>query len=351
MPYNVRKKMRRLEGIASSCSMVLLAVLVNGCAFDASRTVSETGGTGSSTGSSGGTLGSAGGGGHSTAGASGTNGADGGAGNAGTAGITGAAGNGGATASGSGGNSGTPPCDPNGPACNNCKDDDGDGLIDAADPECIGPFDNDEGTFATGIPGDNLDPCKQDCFFDGNSGAGDDGCDWNLKCDPASPGSSLPKSCPYDANYHNCPTTQSQMCLTTCRTVTPNGCDCFGCCLVPGAPNPIYLAPTCTAADFNDPTKCPPCTQVPSCINTCEHCEICVGKPTLPPDCSVGGTGGAGGGGGSTGAGGGGGSGAGGSPGSPCPAGETYCGPGGIDPLNCPTSTYCITGCCIPTIG
>jgi hypothetical protein len=236
-------------------------------------------------------------------------------------------------------------------------------LIDAADPECIGPLDNDESSFATGIPGDNVDPCKQDCFFDGNSGQGDDGCDWNLKCDPASPGSNLPKACPYDASYHNCPTSQSQMCLTTCRTVTPNGCDCFGCCLVPGAPHPIYLAPTCTAADFNDPTKCPACTQVTACINTCEHCEICVGKPTLPPDCFVG-TGGAGGGtggaggaagtggvsgtGGASGAGGGGG--AGGS-GSPCNNGQQYCGPGGVDPATCPAGTYCITGCCIPGIG
>ena len=36
------------------------------------------------------------------------------------------------------------------------------------------PLDNDESSFATGIPGDNMDACKQDCFFDGNSGMGDD---------------------------------------------------------------------------------------------------------------------------------------------------------------------------------
>src|SRR5688572_6561790 len=35
--------------------------------------------------------------------------------------------------------------------CDNGLDDDEDGLIDGLDPECTGPFDNDEGTFATGI--------------------------------------------------------------------------------------------------------------------------------------------------------------------------------------------------------
>ena len=58
---------------------------------------------------------------------------------------------------------------------------DGDGKIDLADPECVHPCDNDEGSFATGIPGDNVDACKQDCFFDGDSGMGNDGCEWNFK--------------------------------------------------------------------------------------------------------------------------------------------------------------------------
>src|SRR5204863_6684485 len=54
--------------------------------------------------------------------------------------------------------------------CSDGIDNDGDGKIDYNDPECVGPLDNDEGTYATGIPGDNVDACKQDCFFDGNSG-------------------------------------------------------------------------------------------------------------------------------------------------------------------------------------
>ena len=50
--------------------------------------------------------------------------------------------------------------------------DDDDDLADSADPECTGPLDDDEATFATGIPGDNMDECHQDCWFDGDSGAG-----------------------------------------------------------------------------------------------------------------------------------------------------------------------------------
>jgi hypothetical protein len=66
--------------------------------------------------------------------------------------------------------------------CNNGQDDDGDGTIDGADVECTGALDDDERTFATGIPGDNKDPKWQDCFFDGNSGAGNDGCNQHTCC-------------------------------------------------------------------------------------------------------------------------------------------------------------------------
>ena len=76
--------------------------------------------------------------------------------------------------------------------CSDGIDNDGDGKIDYADPECVGPLDNDESSFATGIPGDNIDACKQDCFFDGNSGMGDDDCQWQLKCDPMSAERELP---------------------------------------------------------------------------------------------------------------------------------------------------------------
>jgi hypothetical protein len=228
--------------------------------------------------------------------------------------------------------------------CSDGKDNDGDQKADALDPECTGPCDNDEGTFATGISGDNIDACKQDCFFDGNSGMGDDGCDWNLKCDPKNPGGALAKACPYDANYKNCPNTQSKKCTDNCRRVTPNGCDCFGCCAIPSG-NTIHnviLLGACTIDKLNDPKVCPPCTQQTACLNTCEKCEICIGKPTLPADCAA-------------------------NPAKPdggvpvvvdggmtpypepyCEANITSCGLGGDVPATgCPAGQYCTTGCCI----
>jgi hypothetical protein len=77
-------------------------------------------------------------------------------------------------------------------------------------------------------------------------------------------------------------------------------------------------------------------------LNTCERCEICLGKPTIPADCfpgtgGSGGTGGNGGAGGSSGAGGDGG-------GMRCPVGKQPCGLAG-DPL-CPGGSFCLTGCC-----
>jgi hypothetical protein len=222
--------------------------------------------------------------------------------------------------------------------CSDGIDNDGDGKIDLADPECVGPLDNDESSFATGIPGDNIDACKQDCFFDGNSGMGDDGCEWQLKCDPMS----VDTKCPYDMQYAQqhtmeCSVSASQTasCVSKCQKLVPNGCDCFGCCQIPGAPNPIRLAATCTAADFGDPTKCPPCTQVTQCSNPCDHCELCIGKTTLPSDCGEGG--------GDAGT-------DSGTPIQQCGSDYVPCGPGTNIPLDgCPTGTGCITGCCLPT--
>ena len=304
-----------------------------------------------------GTAGSSGGGttGSGTAGTSGVAGTTGVAGTSGVAGststgvagTTGSAGaSGGATVSGTGGG-GTGGGVGTGGAggirvgntqCSDGIDNDGDGKIDYNDPECVGPLDNDESSYATGIPGDNMDACKQDCFFDGNSGGGDDHCDWQLKCDPKS----VENKCPYDMQYAtqhatecSASASQSQACIDNCRKLVPNGCDCFGCCVIPGAATPIRLAATCTAADFGNPAKCPPCTQVTQCSNPCDHCEICIGKPTLPADCTTptpdAGTDGP-------------------PPPNNCGSDFVPCGLGTPTPADgCGPNYGCITGCCIPT--
>lgn len=207
--------------------------------------------------------------------------------------------------------------------CTNCKDDDGDGLVDSADPECTGPLDGDESSFGTGIPGDNKDPCLQDCFFDANSGSGDDGCRENLACDPMSPGA--PK-CPHDPKAQLCGDPQAQACRNACVPLAPNGCDCFGCCEVPSTDAgtlSVRLDPSCTAKTTTDPTRCKPCTRVADCLNPCDRCELCIGKAALPPDCAQdGGTG------------------------QTCPNDQASCNAN----VPCAIGAYCLTGCCIPDI-
>lgn len=282
--------------LAAAVAAALPLVLVNACSDESSSsgTTTETGTGASGTTTSGGGSGT---GGNGTAG--------------GGIGGNGVAGHG--------------PCGTT--QCTNCIDDDGDGQIDAWDVECVGPLDNDEGSFATGIPGDNSDPCKQDCFFDGNSGSGNDGCLWDLACDPQNPGA---PECPYDPNKNNCPPPPDDKCLENCMGLTPNGCDCFGCCEVTLADKStvtILLGPGCTEETAKDPNACKPCTQQQGCLNPCEPCEYCLGKILLPPECSP--DGGAGGNdGGGTGGGG-------------------QCSPCAPE-FPCDAGFYCLTGCCIP---
>jgi len=137
-------------------------------------------------------------------------------------------------------------------ACGNCKDDDGDGLVDMDDPDCLGPCHNAEDTFFGNIPGQDHSACAEDCYFDQDSGPGNDGCDWSHICDPLSVAPDFPpggSKCAYDpqavlprgTKCSDALTTQDPECTTVCGPLTPNGCDCFGCCDVPGAATPVFL--------------------------------------------------------------------------------------------------------------
>lgn len=211
--------------------------------------------------------------------------------------------------------------------CNNGLDDDGDGLVDGFDSECTGAFDDDEGTFATGIPGDNRDPNWQDCFFDGNSGAGNDGCRYRTEC--------LTGELPL--TDEDCTVTEE--CIERCQPLTPNGCDCFGCCTIPtdGGEVDILLSDGCSVAALADETLCPRCVPTDSCNNDCGECELCLGKTMAdlpascfpPPDGS-------------------GGSGSGGSggdvppPPNTCSNGAEVC----SEVSACPSGFFCFQGCC-----
>jgi hypothetical protein len=219
--------------------------------------------------------------------------------------------------------------------CGECTDNDGDCKIDSGDDQCLGPCDNTEDSYYGGIPGQNNSPCKSDCYFDQDTGSGNDDCYWSHKCDPLEVAPDYPpegSQCEFNPNANipgytgDCMTafnTQSAQCLSYCGPLTPNGCDCFGCCVIPGAPTTVWLGSenppgtgSCNSGTLDDPTMCKPCTQVQACLNTCDICEVCVGKPNLPPECLE----------------------------QDCPPNVQKCGLPGQAP--CPDGFTCITGCC-----
>ena len=244
--------------------------------------------------------------------------------------------------------------------CGDCIDNDGDGTADERDRECLGPCDNTEGPALTaGVGGETGGPCQSDCYFDFGNGSGNDDCFWDHRCDPLSVAPNFPPegdSCPFEASRvggRTCPATQSDTCGEVCRPVTPNGCDCFGCCTfdeisgrAPGAGGPyVWIGSvfdgtnngSCTFADVEDTSLCKPCTPVGDCLNECGRCELCIGRDpaSLPADCfpppptdggvpSDMGT-----------------------PSLRCDPGVQACGLPG-DAL-CGPDYYCVTGCCVST--
>lgn len=122
--------------------------------------------------------------------------------------------------------------------CGNCIDDDGDGLIDAEDPDCWGECNDSESAWAGRQVCSNLS-----CYFDRDCGLGND---------------------------------------EQCADLTPNGCDCYGCCEVPGRTTPIFLGTrnqaqqaTCSTSAVADEVACGGCELDERCFNPCEPGEVC----------------------------------------------------------------------------
>jgi hypothetical protein len=204
----------------------------------------------------------------------------------------------------------------------NCIDDDGDGDVDGVDVHCISIADNDESSFATGIPGDNRDQ-KPDCFFDGNSGSGNDGCEIELCCLLTDDDCGGTTDCSI-----------SQMCIDYCAPGAPVGCDCFGCCTIcqDGNCKDVLTIPDATPGwdcdnldNLDDPVACPQCFKVTECSTTCDtgdgDCILCPGQDPseLPAECNMQ---------------------------NECPDGRQVCSP----TTACPTLQYCANGCCIDIV-
>jgi cysteine-rich repeat protein len=197
--------------------------------------------------------------------------------------------------------------------CGNGFDDDMDGKPDGEDPECISPCDDNEGSFQTDLPGQNND-CKSDCYFDANSGQGDDLCVWNLQCDESNPGADI--GCPYDPDFKMCEQSLPDECLNFCQPLVPNGCDCFGCCEIEGKHVYLDSNPDCSVDNLD---ACQSCTFFADCNNPCEpeKCELCFGQEPedLPEECME----------------------------MPaCDEGKTSC----LKDADCGDNQYCQTGCC-----
>ena len=217
--------------------------------------------------------------------------------------------------------------------CGNCSDDDADGLVDALDPDCFGPCDNDELGLSTGLKTPQAAACKQDCYFDGDNGPGNDKCEWSQACDPQSIPPGYPPSGEARCKYTGTGMTmgvdcdvlmmsQDAACLDACLPLVPNGCDCFGCCELERGSGQFYFIGAargeqgCQRDKLDDPVTCPPCTQVPSCLNECDRCETCVGGVATDPTCAAD---------------------------AACPVGQEVCGPD----IPCSFGYYCVTGCCV----
>jgi len=169
--------------------------------------------------------------------------------------------------------------------CSDGIDNDGDGETDGFDPECTGAGDAFESSFATGRKGEEQSDKCQDCFWDLNSGPGDDGCRWASSCSIDGTSASGNGQC------RDC--TPEPACIDTCTPLVPNGCDCFGCCGIwrEGTIKNILLgSSSCTSATLDNPQLCTPCIPSAECANPCGRCELCPGRRVvdLPADCGTG---------------------------------------------------------------
>lgn len=207
-------------------------------------------------------------------------------------------------------------------ACDDRRDNDGDGYTDGDDPHCTTRWDDCEDSFLQcGWTDECESPYTTDCFFDNNSGTGDDHCQRHVCC-----GLAEPDGCP-DPSFDPGDCAPAEACAGGfCPRITIPGCDCFGCCTLcdgiacaPVLVDPC-IAPDCTLDALFDPAACPACTPDSTCGTPCDPdlCILCPGQDVsdLPDTC--GGE-------------------------HICPRDEPAC----ADSSTCPADHWCSSGCCV----
>jgi len=153
--------------------------------------------------------------------------------------------------------------------CNDGIDNNSNGPVDLTDWYCKSEDDNDEGSFLSGLPGDDANsPAALDCWFDTNSGSGDDGCSIHACCGIAG-------ECPDElggAQFDPEQCSVSQQCMDNCQPLVKAGCDCFGCCRICTPENGCLdvfvnpaVSPGCSIGSLSDPLVCLPCVQNNDC--------------------------------------------------------------------------------------
>jgi hypothetical protein len=187
-------------------------------------------------------------------------------------------------------------------ACNDGLDNDNDGNIDGQDIACVDARDDDEANLGLGykVGGDNSDLAnKQDCFFDGDSGSGNDGCEYDAICwCPDVDNDGYRDACtigdttinrPLKPRTQDCdpskPSDPSK-CAASCGPYIPNGCDALGCCEIYRADGSSFFAVLTPECVPETGQGCMSCQQNDATANDCGECELCIGKSTVPATCS-----------------------------------------------------------------
>jgi hypothetical protein len=154
---------------------------------------------------------------------------------------------------------------------------------------------------------------KQDCFFDGDSGQGNDGCSIHVCC--------ITTGCADDKFDPVRDCEASDRCKENCGSITPPGCDCLGCCTLcqDGSCFEVVISPECTEEELDNPLKCTPCNKLDDCgppdCSLPDDCFVCPGED-LPANCVA----------------------------QECDEGQEAC---NVD-NPCPDDKWCSQGCCLP---